>query len=197
MRSAAERPEHQKFPHFDGLTGFARRPGRFRIDLHIGQALFDRARGERPPGQKPVKLRGRKIEIARDLLELGAICVFQLGWSFEFGGNGTHPAPDNAGARYPSHIGRYHRHRMASQGLPRPKPIPATNALTCVKPAKRQTALLKHAAASTRVCGSNTAAVTPTTGRPASVAVTPEAVRPMGSSRFQNGLRLALFCTDI
>lgn len=60
----------------------------------------------------------------------------------------------------------------------------------------RQTALPKHVAASTQACGPNTASMTPITGRPASVAVTREAVKPMGSTRFQNGLRLALFCAD-
>jgi len=44
-------------------------------------------------------LRRRQIEVARDLLEFGAVRISQLGLPLEFGGDSPHPAAEHADTR--------------------------------------------------------------------------------------------------
>jgi hypothetical protein len=63
------------------------------------QAFFQRIGGNLTSRQKPVKFRGRQIQIQHDLLELRTIHTSQLVRAGESGDDGSCPVGQSAGSR--------------------------------------------------------------------------------------------------
>ena len=77
---------------------------------------MQRAGGEMTARQNPVKLRGRQIEILRDLLELGPINASQLVRTGEHGNDGFRPANQTAASRELACVSGNILHWEVSQG---------------------------------------------------------------------------------
>jgi hypothetical protein len=98
--SATGRADRQRRPLSRGnLLCFERLrcPDAVSRNLELRQFLFRELSGNAASGQKPVKVRMRQIEIARDLFELGAVYSLQPIQMPPSGDDAPHPAAKTAG----------------------------------------------------------------------------------------------------